>query len=374
MRAFLDMEYRLTMSEVHACHWLDLDACFSFGIATTLQVSDVSEFSLHVDDCERRMTEAKPERKELERQPSNESIEVGGGLKALGKTAVRRAIVPFINAVLARQMSASERYPEIDEMHEPTLEPRIPGERFVVALPTWQATYYKKKLKESPGRPTKKTKPAEQHFDYCGDGISSISGLTYVAEGYCDSIAFLDEPSEAFVATERYDYNLSDVTEWFGIDPSEDKVMHVDGLNDCYNLFATSNVARTHVARGRGRGDGRTRKRDNIVDTSWIPRGMFDCVVGIDLMRHDDELALYDYTKGDAICVGRGAPVQRHGRLGGDEMPLRTQHHTTHLSKCLSTSDEAVRNVLVYNMKEKDTGSPSSHKAVAFTTLKNGIC
>ena len=129
-------------------------------------------------------------------QPS-EADEAGTGLRDLSKVVIYKAFVPLIHAILTTRMSRAQRFPpagedEDDNEIQPT-NPRHARDN-AVSLPTQQShptqqmIDYKKKLKDAGRKPEKKKRaPPEQHFDDCGEDLSSIWHWSLIPESYYES-------------------------------------------------------------------------------------------------------------------------------------------------------------------------------------------
>ena len=89
-------------------------------------------------------------------------------------------------------------------------------------FPTEQMLKYKKKLKESGRTPIKrKAKDVEQHFDDCGEDVSSLIGVSSSPETYRDSFCDewiynlnVDSHAQVYFDVEK-DFDLSDLLSVF---------------------------------------------------------------------------------------------------------------------------------------------------------------
>ena len=90
-------------------------------------------------------------------------------------------------------------------------------------LPTTQMIKYKQKLKAQDRKPTKRKIVVEQHFDDCGDDVSSLTGIAKSVECYRDSIY----EQVDHVADYCDDLDLSYVVSYLGVE------------HDNSNVFAT---------------------------------------------------------------------------------------------------------------------------------------
>jgi len=73
---------------------------------------------------------------------------------------------------------------------------------------------YKKKLKDSNRKPTKRKMVAEQHFDDCGEDVTSLTGVSKAVECYRDSAYGCVDHNIAHYCDDLF---FNDVTRWLGV-------------------------------------------------------------------------------------------------------------------------------------------------------------
>ena len=293
-------EFGFHVFDVNTCWVKDYNSstCYGLRIATTLTVQDTSKFSQHASSCLRSVS------RQAFRQATKTIAETDEAdkLKSLGKALARQVLVPAIHTIVTDRLSRLERYPEPGEDDQTEQSPdgvsRMSPERSLAA-PTAQAQKYKESLKASGRTPKKRARPTpEQHYDDCGEDVSSIAHVSMVEECYRDTVYFEDELHDVFMPSEDNDFNLSNVTSFLGVGVP-DAIPVVDSfaaLFERQSILHDRNADKHYVDVAEVMG-GEARTTSVMVRRNYLGGLNFDCVVGVDLMNPADEHDLYVYLR-----------------------------------------------------------------------------
>ena len=289
----------LSVVNTPCCRCIHSGKCVTMRVATNLELSTnrqkpsgLNSWSTHTTECEKGTRTSQQEF----RGETNDAV---AGWRGFTKQILLHILNPLIHRMMTTRMSNAQRFPPAGEEDEHDIpDPKPRHQRSDEAFPTQQMLDYKKKLKEAGRKPEKKKMLSEQHFDDCGEDLKSILHVSLVPESYRDSFQYDSLNDDGFTITGP-DFFEFDGESWLGIAYDEPDINHARTFEEYYCMVDQFTYASTRmdqdyvdVAEIMG-GEGRTTQ---VLIRRGFKAGMnFDCVVGCDLMRKDDEEALYRY-------------------------------------------------------------------------------